>query len=1189
MAADLAIRASAHWTANLIADRDTAPTTGYCGEVYAFTMLLKDDNTTRTALNNGTLLRTGAAPGRTVNGNSMFPYWNIDGDVRGVNAEASRSNAAGFGDVIRNASGLRLAGRLDLGRTTGNDAAPTDAVLGALPTKRLDNGTGTPTRRNYTVTTTTDATLNAGTNPWQGQDALATNVFAMGPQPFLTNAAVLLMYQDADSANGGDGEDFEWRLNNPGDPTAGWTGISLTINTAFRKSNSDFVFEIVAFELTNPYNVPINLTPTPTTAGASLTTKDFYYYIEFGGQFYKIAAFDYEATATAVNTAPVAGLVKPVVLQPNSSAIFFASVEKLSDIQARMTKADPSVTPATDVARRLLRQQLLPDGTRFSTTPPTASTPPEQPYRIMPFNPETGELIDDAEVASWSGPVWPQDGDPNFNGGLSHASPLRPAPSTLTTAQQKSHFYNGQARLWRMVVAPKTQNANTANVTAGSDSADITPSESIVGTTLRNDIANDVLVDRMRDPVRPTDIPSLDRRPAGSANVPIAGANVGLNPGDFGRGLNPEVVNDNAGFAIIMGGAFRRPAAPPANGTSGQLPSYCVEAKSSLIKGEVLNDDLYSRLRITGRQTISYNLSEVFVFNGFRYAMALDGNPANPGEDYVAGRTIFNGPTQAGGIAPSLLTNSLTRHAVRSLANSAIARGDVMPNNQSNIPYNKLAPSISLISAWQAPLRTPMRPGDLLTPMAVGAYQNPYAFRKDTTSLNDPRNLDVQWLTQSEALGLALDYDRPADPRNNEYNWGRSDIAPTATTLARPVAAFDRGHLRLDAFVPFDDIGDATALDPSRADGLFQPAALVGGEIVPQDRPLGRGIPAALNLVDIFRTSSWGGLSTLAQGKININSATPEVLASLGLLAPWAQRDWVTGGPSGSSTFNDQAKGAFRNTDDPFDLVSTIVAYRDKQFMWSRPAGSNTRSGFTLNPNNPRLPLPFHDGWTPAARFGSVASGTGVMVQNPYLVNSRREATGISALREQRGFGSLGELLAVRFGPQHGTFGYNATLPTQAIVSKDQSVDASIDRMGRRFENNLSGPPKQPLDLTFGATTSALGWSSMVHAEATGSPAKPALAEDSYEQKLAIANSVLPSVSVRSDVFAVTFVVHGYTPDDVEGLRAGFSAADASDPAVSAPMNPTVKKRFVMVVDRSNVTAPGQKPRVLMLEEVPYN
>jgi hypothetical protein len=35
------------------------------------------------------------------------------------------------------------------------------------------------------------------------------------------------------------------------------------------------------------------------------------------------------------------------------------------------------------------------------------------------------------------------------------------------------------------------------------------------------------------------------------------------------------------------------------------------------------------------------------------------------------------------------------------------------------------------------------------------------------------------------------------------------------------------------------------------------------------------------------------------------------------------------------------------------------------------------------------------------------------------------------------------------------------------------------------------------------------------------------------------------------------------------------------------PITPSVRRRFVMVVDRSNVTTRGTKPRILLMKEVP--
>ncbi|MBK7405168.1 MAG: hypothetical protein IPJ41_11185 [Phycisphaerales bacterium] len=65
------------------------------------------------------------------------------------------------------------------------------------------------------------------------------------------------------------------------------------------------------------------------------------------------------------------------------------------------------------------------------------------------------------------------------------------------------------------------------------------------------------------------------------------------------------------------------------------------------------------------------------------------------------------------------------------------------------------------------------------------------------------------------------------------------------------------------------------------------------------------------------------------------------------------------------------------------------------------------------------------------------------------------------------------------------------------------------------------------------------------------------------------------SASVRSDIFAVWILMHGYQESDTKNL------------GVLDPLVPSVARRFLMVVDRSNVTSPGQKPRILLFKEVP--
>jgi len=121
-------------------------------------------------------------------------------------------------------------------------------------------------------------------------------------------------------------------------------------------------------------------------------------------------------------------------------------------------------------------------------------------------------------------------------------------------------------------------------------------------------------------------------------------------------------------------------------------------------------------------------------------------------------------------------------------------------------------------------------------------------------------------------------------------------------------------------------------------------------------------------------------------------------------------------------------------------------------------------------------------------------------------------------------------------------------------------------------------------DATRPANASQQGGNPRAYQRQSFSNLRPGSVSDEYEEQMLIANSVLNNVSVRSDVFAVYFVMHGYRPSDVEGLTRDIGDTTGS---FAAPMIPSLKRRFVMVVDRSNVVNPGDQPKVLMFDELP--
>lgn len=352
-----------------------------------------------------------------------------------------------------------------------------------------------------------------------------------------------------------------------------------------------------------------------------------------------------------------------------------------------------------------------------------------------------------------------------------------------------------------------------------------------------------------------------------------------------------------------------------------------------------------------------------------------------------------------------------------------------------------------------------------------------------------PGSASEQWTTFGESLAMALGYDDPNDVRD---------------PLRDLYTKLDRGSLRLDAFVPFVD---------EDANGRFHPLI---------DYRLGHGVPLALNVLDIFTAtpSAYGSLTRATVGTININTAPVEVMRLLPGLSPPPTTDalgqqqwwWTTGAHDSRS-----------------DIPATIKAYRDKTVY--RPIGSGSESlDFVGLTNVPGHPLDYTGRGESAVFTGS--------------------ATRIEGLREEHGFMTPAELLAVR----DRNFPSNASYP----------APHDMDRLGRNAMS-LAVPGTGGVDSIGYGSSGGLG---------QGGPGDDQII-DEHDEQLALLNGVLSSVSTRSDFFAVWFVIHGYQRSDVENLSP-------NDPLV-----PSVARRYLMIVDRSNVVRLGDRPRVLVLRELP--
>ena len=94
---------------------------------------------------------------------------------------------------------------------------------------------------------------------------------------------------------------------------------------------------------------------------------------------------------------------------------------------------------------------------------------------------------------------------------------------------------------------------------------------------------------------------------------------------------------------------------------------------------------------------------------------------------------------------------------------------------------------------------------------------------------------------------------------------------------------------------------------------------------------------------------------------------------------------------------------------------------------------------------------------------------------------------------------------------------------------------------------------------------------------------------DDPEEKLAIFRSLANIVSTRSDVYLAWFVLRGYDPEVIESIKVASAnnVNDANAAMDSADFRPAYESRWLVLLDRSNVKKPTDRPRILMKVELP--
>ena len=89
---------------------------------------------------------------------------------------------------------------------------------------------------------------------------------------------------------------------------------------------------------------------------------------------------------------------------------------------------------------------------------------------------------------------------------------------------------------------------------------------------------------------------------------------------------------------------------------------------------------------------------------------------------------------------------------------------------------------------------------------------------------------------------------------------------------------------------------------------------------------------------------------------------------------------------------------------------------------------------------------------------------------------------------------------------------------------------------------------------------------------------------DDIEEKLALFRGMVNCATTRSDVYLAWFVVRGYDPDLIESIEVPGNPAEALN---DERLVPTYESRWLCLFDRSNMTRPTDRPRLLMYVELP--
>jgi hypothetical protein len=1052
------------------------------------------------------------------------------------------------------------------------------------------------------------------------------NVYGIEPQPFIVEAMSINVYTDAPNVAslppGEPNGDIDFNpasCQPPPRPGMEAVTVEITIGGKLKSgdwgskslwgANPDFVMQVFAVKLHNPFNVPIILGrgasgPRQTNCDPSRDTGPlaFDYYLEFGGRYFKLAQY---IPPNAAVTNPRYSLA-PVTINPGSSRVFYVLAQEDEEaIVARWSRYLNAYGGVGQGLRFSDIQNWL--EAQFDMKKLSGSN---RPIWIRRFNPETGLINNLTGVC---------DVDPDDISDVSDRRlvfddlwelPRNVFPSTASGGVAREPEWQ-VVRLWKKVSAGFAETQWN-----GASQLQLTD----------NWIENDQLIDRLREPnPQALNIPNPGQYPNPSdrlghldSRANYAGGYGFSNTGGVSVtgtiGCEQTLAssiggfrNDNTGWTIAMHSLIRRQgfdsnwAARIASGNNqvkrGVLPIWCFESVSSTVSStqdriqNIIETESDNRHPSGTLRENDFVFNRPWIFRRFR-EFIRETNPVENSFDEAPSE--WAGPTR-----------------LRNLLNDELYGKVFAANAPRPFGTRYLFPELHVRNDKFEfdPPGTPepidiSRVTDILTPMAIGPEYDPLGDPGFDGGVDDDNDIKLpgRYLTLSEAFALALGYDQLDledvdsdgiadgddtldDTIYNRFAFFDAYRRKAGDRPGQPASgefeyAFDRFQLWLDKFVPFVD---------TNTDGFFDPTL---------DVRLGEGVTPAMKLLDSVQTLTDANTNTVLgraiPGRININTASLTTLRTIGMLSPnsswdpfgvpenwaWRMANQYGSVAADSGSFNIQPYVDWTRTNlglpdlSLMDSAPTIMAYRDRlrqiEYRLSSMPPSLQGVGATLQ------------------NYGFVSEDDPLDPGDIYVVQPNEEAlafenhkndfgrqmlTGITALREMPGFSSPGELIAARFRSDLDDVFDSRRMPfTGAEVAPNQ-----LDYLGRdtrqanpialktyEFGNNTPQAFRTLLESRLYAdynpfTNSTYNRNKVYFGDEIG---------NDYDEQLVLTSQLMNLVTTRSDLFAVWFIVRGYTEADVSNLRGDVNTI--GDPSAD-PMLPSLEKRYLMIVDRSKV------------------